>query len=87
MSAIFKYPLPVADRSVVVLPRGAEIVHIDAQGFELFVWAVVDPDVPPTVEHEYRIAGTGHPFDGEGLEHRVTVQMVNGLVWHVFEEV
>lgn len=89
MSAVIrKYPMPVQDRTTVVLPRNADILHIGAQGLELFVWALVDPLAALTVEHEYLIFGTGNevPNGGEGLGHLATILVANGLVWHVFQE-
>lgn len=87
---IYKYPLIVADRQTVSLPKDAEILSVQIQCDALRLWAIVDPDA----EDEDRIIeinGTGFEMKDlskEGLSrlHINTVQVYNGaVVWHVFE--
>jgi hypothetical protein len=88
VSVVYKYPFAIQDRVTVRLPRNADILHIGEQQFgELCVWALVDPDAPPTVERYFRVFGTGHavPDDVE-LDHLTTIISANGLVWHIFED-
>ncbi len=86
-STIYKYPLPILDHSEVILPLGAEVIHIGEQDGLLYVWAFVDPELGPPVRRRFRIFGTGHliPDDVAADSWRQTIQCANGLVWHVFE--
>lgn len=102
MSRIFKYEMiPRGDligvhpEVHVEMPRGAEILHVGAQGDRMFVWAIVDPDVArldpmaATARYSFIVLPTGAevtwplksiPFIG-------TVLMRDGLlVFHVFSD-
>lgn len=95
MRRIFKYELvPTQDlfgvhpEIHVQMPRGAEILHVDAQGDRMFVWANVDPN-----EQEARYSFVVLPTGGEVtwpigyLRHVGTVLMHGGsLVLHVFTD-
>jgi hypothetical protein len=95
---IYKYELvPVPNQDLigyhpeihVQMPRGAEILHVDAQGDRMYVWAVVDPD-GELARYTFIVVPTGgevawpiHPF----IPHLGTVLMHGGsLVWHVFSD-
>lgn len=93
MRRVYKYGFPIADRVRLSMPRGAEIVHVAAQGHPAFspngeaafVWALVDPEAI-TEERRFRLAGTGHDLPDEGLEHVGSFLMQEGLlVFHLFE--
>ena len=89
MKVVHKFPVPLRGAmSSVGMPKEAKLLHFDAQGDELFVWALVDPDELM----EYRtffIAGTGHTLPEQNIhihEHVGSCMMRNGaLVWHLFE--
>lgn len=78
---VYKYDLPVNDRQVLRLPRGAKLLHVGAQGGQLKLWALVDPNAPRE-PLEVCIAGTGHEWP-DGFRHLGTVEVSYGLVWHV----
>lgn len=79
-AVIFKYPLGEYPGSCTqAMPEGAQVVHVGQQGGVVVVWALVDPDARKR-EVTLRVVATGDPFDGYYLG---TVQMPNGLVWHV----
>lgn len=82
---VYKYVLPVEDTVEVIMPDGAEVLHIGDQAGTICLWALVDPDAP-RVSRWLRIAGTGHPIAG-AVRHLGSVVTYGGaLVWHVFEE-
>lgn len=86
MKKIFKYILPAGDEVRILMPAFAEVLSVGAQGENICVWALVDPDMPP-LHRTFRIAGTGHPIeDSEKWKFVGTVQLYGGsLVFHVFE--
>lgn len=86
MVTIYKYPLKIQDKQELSLPSPARALSVGVQGGKLVLWAVVDPDGTVFQPCQIVIYGTGHPIEDEG-EYKFlgTVQMPNGLVWHVFE--
>ena len=84
MKTIWKFDTVVADEVEIVMPEGAEIIHVAPWMTPAFLqlWAVVDPEAP-RVGRRLSIRGTGHPL-GEVGDHLGTVQS-QGLVWHLFE--
>lgn len=86
MSVVWKFPLAPVTEQAVVMPAGAEILHVDEQDGRVCLWALVDPDAS-LVEKLISIRGTGEPIDAEwkGPRHIGTVLTAGGqLVWHVF---
>lgn len=78
MKTIHKYTLT----PFILMPKGAEILHIAHQEGLLTIWALVNPEKEEE-ERKFRIAGTGwNIFDNE--KHLSTYQD-GELVWHVFE--
>jgi hypothetical protein len=71
-------------RSLLTMPRGAEILRVGHQNNDLFLWALVDPSEPP-VERLFEIVPTGSPTEYRYTEFVGTVVMPIGYVWHVFE--
>lgn len=87
MRKVFKYELPVDDYFTLSLPKGAQVLSVQAQGNKPCLWALVDPDAP-TEERQFRFAGTGHSIkeDPGRLEFVSTFQTHGGsLVFHIFE--
>lgn len=84
---IFKYRLETTAFQSVLMPVGAEIIAMQAQGDTPCVWAIVevDSDAPLEPRH-FRIYGTGHEMDRQNLAFLGTYQLRQGsLVFHVFE--
>jgi len=80
---IWKFPLNLSDKQIISIPRDAKMLHAGAQGTQLCIWAIVNPDN----ELEGRIihvVGTGYPCDAEWLY--IGTSFVSYLVWHIFEE-
>ena len=88
---IFKYRIPFQDVEVKIpLSEGCQVLHVGEQNNEVFIWIAVDPDQIWTCHKRFRIIGTGYEIkvdDYYQLKFIGTVQMKNGLVWHVFENV
>lgn len=91
---IYKYGVPDDHfDGFLDIPSGAEILSTGVQVSEfggrrrhhVFIWALVDPDAP-VVRRRIISAPTGYvDLDVAGLDFIGTVQMPNGLVWHVFD--
>ena len=63
----------------VEMPRGAEPIHYDSEGF---LWAVVDPEAAVEAQR-VGVWGTGWGVP-EGARHVHTTISPNGWVWHLF---
>jgi len=85
---IWKFPLKVTDGQNITMPIGAEILTIQTQNEEPYLWALVDPKAETESRH-IEIFGTGHPvgYDmGVSRKYISTFQIRNGqLVFHAFE--
>jgi hypothetical protein len=88
VKTIYKFPLEVTDQQAVLMPAAAQILAVQVQNGEPFVWAIVDTENPQE-ERFFDIFGTGHPMhedNGVGREYVGTFQMHSGsLVFHLFE--
>ena len=84
---IFKYLLEQdpTQLQLVKMPANATILHVGEQFGDLYVWALVNPDATQ-VDYKFFVLGTG--VDIGHLEmvcnFQNSVQMSNGLVWHIF---
>jgi hypothetical protein len=84
MKRIYKYPIPVNDQITLELPKGSEILTIQMQKSEPFIWVLVDIDQLKEERYFY-LYGTGMKVK-PGLKYIGTFQMLNGgLVFHLFE--
>ena len=84
---IWKYDLlvPVLSRFTLLLPSGAEVLHIGMQYDAPRMWALVDPTAE-LIAYYFIVAGTGNPIPWDPLlSYEGTFQMYGGrLVCHVF---
>lgn len=89
MGTIYKYPIPLQDEFVLLLPTDARILTIQEQRGQLVLWATVNPTRAGTECRVFRCVGTGHAIPDENqLDYIATVQMADGnLVWHFFEKI
>ena len=84
MKSIWKFLLE-PDGSVA-MPVGAEILTVQAQREEAYIWAVVDPEAP-TLTRRFKTFATGEPITGDPGRYVGTFQISGGaLVFHVFEQ-
>lgn len=87
---IWKYQLEVMDEQYLSLPRGAEILCVQAQERSICMWILLDQSAM-YVNRRIKIRGTGHPANTESKAGYIgTVQMDvpysrDGLVWHLFD--
>ena len=86
---IFKYPIAIADKQEVDMPKGASILCCQVQVNRVCLWAAVDPGVP-LEPRTILMVGTGKDvtFDLTAVRYIGTIQNLDGtLVFHVFEPV
>ena len=83
---IWKYPVPVEDSFEVDLPKGAQILHVGAQGVMYFMWCLITHPATSVEVRRFRVFDTGQLIpDDEDLTHVATWQQA-GFVWHLFEK-
>ena len=83
--AVFKYPVELTDKSSIMMPRHAEILHFAWQNGEPCIWALVNTHPQTPKERRwFRFAGTGHTI-AEKVSYIGTVHMPGPLVFHLFE--
>jgi hypothetical protein len=87
---IWKYEIGVEDVQYIPMPKGAQILAVQAQQQLPCLWALVDPEKKH--ETETRIIetfGTGHEIDDAPpvMRNYVGTYQLHGgaLVWHIFE--
>jgi hypothetical protein len=85
MKTIWKFPLAFIDEQNLMMPTCAEILTAQMQGTYLCLWALVDPKAPKQ-RRVIEVLGTGNPVSEANRRYIATVQMVGGLVWHIFEK-
>jgi len=87
-SVIFKYKLEAGDKTIIPLPKEAQILKAGAIGEDIFIWAIVN--LKNEEENRTIVAKTtGYSFieDDEKLNYINSVIMDNKLVFHIFEEI
>lgn len=69
------------------MPPGANPLYAGEQEDKLYIWAIVNSKIPPISYKGYafKIVGTGNLLSKYG-RYLNTVQMKNGLIWHIFME-
>ena len=53
MNKIFKYPLPVQEKYIIELPKGAKIIRCEDVDGLFFLWAIVDASEDAEKENRY----------------------------------
>jgi len=86
MKNVYKYTLDKL-ATKLMLPCSAVVVHVGEQQGDVQIWVEVDLSHAEQ-ERTFVIFGTGHNIsDGDhSYLHMGSVQMSNGLVWHIYEE-
>lgn len=84
---IWKFPINL-DKSIVQMPKDAEILTIQTQNDTPCIWALVNPENANESRH-FEVYGTGHNIYYEmGIDRKYigTFQLHGGsLVFHLFE--
>jgi len=81
---VYKYRVYETPTPVLQLPSGAALLHLGEENDSLYVWALVDTE-QPYEQRDLMLAGTGWEMPATPGRHVGTVQMRNGLVFHLFE--
>lgn len=82
--AVWKFSLQ-AGPQVIMMPKGARVLHVHEQGNQPCVWALVDTEAANDVRG-FAVIGTGN-----NLDEKITSAIYHGsarcgaFVWHVFE--
>lgn len=73
-------------RAWVDLPQDAELLSVGVQGFDLVVWAKVDPG-HPVGGRRLIVVNTGQEISGFPVDAKFlgTVTTPGGVVWHVWD--
>ena len=84
-TVIWKFLVTSPVPGEIEMPTGAEILHVDMQYGNVYMWAKVDPDAA-LIKREFMIEGTGQPPNRrlDDATHLGTTSL-GGMVWHVFE--
>ena len=87
MKRVFKYPLSIAGETTIEMPKGANVLTIQVQRREPYIWAMVEDDAPMEAR-AFCVRGTGHTFNGREGRYVGSFQLLDGdLVFHLFEAV
>lgn len=85
MKTIYKYEV-LPYNAPTLLPDGAKILSVGEQDSRIYIWALVDANIPAETPRHIHGYGTGHPVPDSERVFIGTVQMADGLVFHFFEE-
>lgn len=87
MSVIYKYAMKAETDQLIVMPKGAAVLHVMDQNGRPHLWASVDPTQPP-VQRRFRIYRTGEEMDGLFPHYVGTYHLREPfhLVFHVFTD-
>jgi hypothetical protein len=84
MKSVWKYTLD-HDDITAVMPKGAEILSVMAQGDDVCMWALVDPNAEKE-RRRFLTFGTGHPIPEGRMKSLGSVSLHGGrLIVHAFE--
>ena len=80
---VWKYPLPLpSERNGLLMPAGAEVVHVALQDHHITLWALIDPSAAPTAR-AFLIHPTGEAITDD--ETYVGTVQHDVYMWHIFE--
>ena len=87
---IFKYKVTAEKICKIELPKGAEILCVQTQNDEPYVWCLIDNKAEKE-ERYFETFGTGHEIHEDmGIERKYvgTFQIIRlGFVFHLFERI
>ena len=67
------------------MPKGAEILSVLVQNDQPVVYAMIDEDEQSAISVEFKVIGTGNPFNEMAFNFLGTIGTHNNmLMWHVF---
>lgn len=77
------YKFPIDNDTTIQVPHNALFLHAGEQDGSLYIWVQLDPTASK-VSRTIQVVPTGLQFDHNRLTYFQTVQMRNGLVFHVY---
>lgn len=84
MKMIWKFPFTILDHFEILMPDGAEFLHVADQFGQACMWCEVDSSAP-NKPYSFEVRGTGQPLNGTEGYFLGTFQAQNGsFVWHLF---
>jgi hypothetical protein len=84
MEMIWKYQIYSTEEQKLEMPWGSELLDIQIQNGEPYIWARVNPE-NRTIKREVYVIGTGHAHSEIKGQYVGTFQQQDGeLVFHVF---
>lgn len=84
---VWKYTLDAAERQILEMPKGAQILSVQVQHEQIAIWVLLDPAVREKEERLFHVHGTGYKLPDVPLKFLGTVLAQQGyLVLHIFEE-
>jgi hypothetical protein len=86
-AAVYKYTLQPRRVQHLLMPAGARLLSVGAQGEDVVLWAAVTVDESTLSQREVVVVATGEAMTihEQRLRFVGTVQRPNGLVFHVFD--
>lgn len=90
MRVIYKYPIEIKEIVEITMPFGSEVLTVQSQFEEGFIWAVVNPDTRTKEVKRFSVMGTGFEMSAKieawPKKYIGTFQTFAGnYVYHVFE--
>lgn len=85
---ILKYSVQPADWLHLDLPQGAQVLTVQVQDGQPYLWASVIPSAP-VEPRRFRLLPTGLEYEADRLTYVVTFQIVTEgrpLIFHLLEE-
>jgi hypothetical protein len=84
MRAIWQFELaPRRGKQQVLMPAGAEIVHVGEQYRRICLWAIVNT-IEPQRPRDFILVWTGESMPS--MHKHLGLAQVEGVMWHVLEE-
>lgn len=83
VKTIWKYP--IGTETEIEMPEFAQVLSVQVQNGEPFIWVLVNPDLARTMRR-FVTYGTGHQLPSNPGMYLGTFQLSQlGLVFHLFE--
>lgn len=86
MKAVWKYNIELTDTNKFDMPLRTEILHVECQGGDAVMWALVNLNEKLTEWREFIVVETGRAIDARSCEYVGTFQLSAGTyIGHIFE--
>ncbi len=85
---VFKYLIPLETTFKILLPIGAKILDIRAQGDEVYLCCLIDPANKEKIRYfNFVMTGESFSYHRDLMEYIGTVHFISsGFVMHLFED-